>query len=162
MEDKITQNPQDPSAEKTGLSEMESAQVVAALQKKVEELTKRNQDLEKTKVAFYDKVLNSNPSSEGKKEEVHRPIKEIRDELLKKSEEGVTNLDYCKLAVELDDESIRTKGKSVFLPEGRQVNPTAEEIATASKVNQVFKDCIEEANGDPVRFNMALQSRLRK
>lgn len=140
-------------------SELDTAQVIEQLKAQVDSLTEQNSNLEEAKRQYYDKVLNG--STPAPTEEKHRTISEIKAEMTKELASGeMSNLDYCKLAVELDDECRRTSNYSCFLPKGKDVEPTAEEYNTADKMNAILKECIEEANNDPIRFNMALKAHM--
>lgn len=140
--------------------ELASAQALAEMSTKLKDLEAENKQLQEAKSKYYDAILNGGEISS--EEEKHRTRQEIRSDLVKGVNNDINNLDYCKLVVELDDESRRTTGQSVFLPKGRNAIPTVEEYNTADKLNAVFKECIEEADNDPVRFNMALKSKMSK
>lgn len=142
-------------------SELDTAQVIEQLKAQVDSLQEQNSNLEEAKRQYYDKVLNG--SSEAPTEEKHRTISEIKAEMTKGISSGeMTNLEYCKLAVELDDECRRVNNYSCFLPKGKDVQATADEYNTADKMNAVLKECIEEADNDPVRFNMALKAHMSR
>lgn len=142
-------------------SELDTAQVIEQLKAQVDSLTEANSNLEEAKRAYYDKVLNG--SSETPSEEKHRTISEIKADMTKGISSGdMTNLDYCKLAVELDDECRRVNNYSAFLPKGKDVQTTVDEYNTADKMNAILKECIEESDNDPVRFNMALKAHMPK
>lgn len=153
------------SATQTAVNpETAEAQALSELKKQVDALTKKNNELQEAKSKYYDAVLNGASVTESA-QPTHRPIKEIRDDLIKGFDNNITNLDYCKLAVELDDavrEDAAKQGKedSAFLPHGEKVTPTVDEYNTAAKMNTVLKECIEAANGDPKRFNLELNSHI--
>lgn len=141
--------------------ELETAQAIEKLQAQVAALKGENDNLREAKSKYFDKVLNS--SGEAPTEEKHRSIDEIRKDLVNGvHSDNMSNLDYCKLIIELDDETRRTKGHSAFLPQGKDVNPTVDEYATADKLNSVLKECINQADDDPVQFNMALKAHMPK
>lgn len=139
--------------------EIDTAQAIEKLQAQIESLKTENDNLKEVKREYFDKVLNS--SGETPTEEKHRPIDEIRKDIVNGvHSDNMSNLDYCKLIIELDDETRRTKGHSAFLPQGKDVNPTVDEYATADKLNSVLKECISQADDDPVQFNMALKAHM--
>lgn len=145
----------DPAAE---------AQIVLDLKKTVDSLKAENAAYKKAQAEVYDKILNGGTADPA--EPTHRPIADIKKDLAKMSDGEATNLEYCKLAIELDDALIADGKDSCFLPKGRDQNgeaitPTADEEATASKFHRIIEECIQEANGDPARFNMALNYRTR-
>lgn len=47
-----------------------------------------------------------------------------------------------------------------FLPVGKQILPTDEDIACAEKVASVLKECVNYAEGDSAVFTNELQRRL--
>lgn len=142
--------------------EVEEVQALNELKKRVEQLTEENKNLQQAKHDYYDAVLNGQKPS-APAEEKHRPIKEIRDDLVKGVENGITNLDYCTLVLELDNESRRVNGESCFLPKGHQVGQIKQdEYASADHLNEVLTDCIAKAKGDPNAFNIYLARRIQQ
>ena len=85
-------------------------------------------------------------------------INELRNKLLKEGS-NLNNLDYVQTAVELRDALIAQGQKDPFLPYGEGVLPTAEDVECANRVANVFKECIEYADGDPDIFTSELQRR---
>lgn len=143
----------------------EEAQALIELKKKLDEATAQNEAYKKAQAEVYDRILNGGTADST--EPMHRPIKEIRADLIKGAGNEISNLDYAKLAIELDDALIADGEDSCFLPKGRMPNgeaisPTVDEVATAQKFHSVIEDCIREADGDPARFNMELKMRTSK
>ena len=85
-------------------------------------------------------------------------INELRNKLLKEGS-NLNNLEYVKTAVELRDALIAQGQKDPFLPYGEGVLPTAEDVECANRVANVYKECIEYADGDPDIFTSELQRR---
>lgn len=146
--------------------EVEAAQTLAELKNKVNILENENKNLREAKSKYYDVILNG-ATSDPVVEQKHRSIKEIRDDIIKGFENNISNLDYCKLAVELDDairDDAADNGKidSAFLPKGKDVQITVDEYNTADKMNKVLKECIDQADGNPEKFNMALESHMSR
>lgn len=71
--------------------------------------------------------------------------------------EDLSNLDYCKTALDLRNAVIAEGGKDPFLPWGQNIAPTAEDVAAAERVAAALKDCIEYADGDSEVFTNELQ-----
>lgn len=146
--------------------ETAEAQALSELRKQVDVLSKKNNQLQEAKSKYYDAVLNGvNPAENAQPE--HRSIQDIRADLIKGFDANITNLDYCKLAVELDDAvradaAKRGKVDSAFLPHGEKVNVTVDEYNTAEKMNSVLKECIAAADNNPERFNLELKSHMSK
>lgn len=63
-----------------------------------------------------------------------------------------SSLDGISAALELRDAIIAKGGKDPFLPVGKKISPTDEDIATANRVAEGFRHCIEYAEGDPHIF----------
>ena len=47
-----------------------------------------------------------------------------------------------------------------FLPVGKQILPTDEDVAAANRVADVLKECVDYAEGDSAVFTNELQRRL--
>ena len=88
----------------------------------------------------------------------YREIGVIRDELFNHEH---NNLEYVKLALELRDTLIAKGEPDPFLPIGNQVSPTAFDEETAQKVADIYRECIEYADGDSALFTQELQRRTR-
>lgn len=155
----------DQSKNPTEKSPSEEAQAFKSMADQLEALKKENQDLLKAKKDYYDAVLNGMaPADENV--QTKRSAKEIRKDLCEASEKGCTNLEYMKLALELDDACIEEDGRSCFLPKGHDQNgneivPTATERETALRFHEVMKGCVDSANGDPDVFDVAFAQALR-
>ena len=107
------------------------------------------------------KLINALATGEGLATAAPEPAKninELRTKLLKEGS-NLNNLEYVKTAVELRDELIAKGQKDPFLPYGQGVLPTAEDVECANRVANVFKECIEYADGDPDIFTSELQRR---
>ena len=75
-------------------------------------------------------------------------IKEIRARFLKAD----TTLEGVTAALELRDAIMEKGGTDPFLPAGKKVATTDEDIKTAEKVAEAFRHCVEYAEGDPHIF----------
>lgn len=136
------------------------AQALNELKKRNDALQAQNADLMAAKKMYYDSVINGQLPEESAPKE--RTVKEIRDELVGKVEKGCTNLEYMTLAMELDDACIREEGQSCFLPKGKDVTVTADEVMLSEKFPRIIKECIETADGDPVIFDNELKRHMKK
>lgn len=83
---------------------------------------------------------------------------EIRQKLFGSGDE-LSNLEYCKLAVELRDAVLREEGKDIFVANNHQITATSENYEKAQHVADVLSECIEYANGDPEVFTNELMRR---
>lgn len=139
---------------------VKEAQALSEMRAKVDFLEAQNRSLSEAKRMYYDAVLNkADPDSAESKG--HRPISEIRDDLINRSDDEISNLEYATLALELDSALLDEGKDSCFLPHGQGVSPTADEYQTAEKFHRILQECVDEADGDPTKFNMALKSRSR-
>lgn len=75
-------------------------------------------------------------------------IKELRTRFLKAD----TTLEGVTAALELRDAIMEKGGTDPFLPAGKKVATTDEDIKTAEKVAEAFRHCVEYADGDPHIF----------
>ena len=72
----------------------------------------------------------------------------------------LNNLDYMTKSLQLRDELIKRGEKDPFLPYGKNILPTEEDVAKADKFADVIKECIEIADGSNDIFTNELQRRM--
>lgn len=87
-----------------------------------------------------------------------REVAEIREELFNNEH---SNLDYVKLALELRSTLISKGEPDPFIPVGKQISPTREDIEAAERCAQVYQECIDYAEGDSALFTQELMRRTR-
>lgn len=138
---------------------VEEAQALNEMSNKVKTLEAQNAELMAAKKKYYDSILNGQTVEEVAP---YRTRDEIRKDLFSKDKQEMSNLEYAKLTVELDDACIREDGESCFLPKGRNVTVTSDERNTAERFHNCLVDCIEEADGDEEVFNQALARRIKR
>ena len=96
------------------------------------------------------------------KQQDHPEKKPDVNDLRKTLQRGdVTNLDYCKAALELRKIEMERTGKDIFLPNGHNYAPTQSDADEAQKVADVLQECIDGCDGDSAVFTAMLQSRMR-
>lgn len=95
------------------------------------------------------------PTEQTTKKEVD--LEQVRDKLFNND---LSNLEYAKNAVLLRDELIAKGERDPFLPFGKNILPTEDDIYKAEKVADCLKTCIEIADGDSSVFTNELQRRL--
>lgn len=83
-------------------------------------------------------------------------IDALRKDLFNKDQ---SNLDFCRKAIELRDALIEKGEVDPFLPYGKQIQPTREDVEAADRVAKVIKECIDYADGDSQIFTQELQRR---
>lgn len=88
----------------------------------------------------------------------HREIKTIRNELFNNDH---NNLEFIELSLELRDALIANGEPDPFLPYGKQISPTREDVDMADKVAQVYRECLEYADGDSALFTQELMRRTQ-
>lgn len=106
---------------------------------------------------LIDAVVNGQ-AVETEQESTMRDPSEIREELFNHEH---NNLDYIKLALELRNTLIAKGETDPFIPVGKQISPTREDIETAEKVAQVYQECVDYAEGDSGLFTQELMRRTR-
>jgi len=83
---------------------------------------------------------------------------ELRKELYSDNS-NLTNLDYWQKTLDLRDLVIKETGKDPFLPYGKKIAPTAEDVEAANRVAEVVRECIDYADGDSRIFTNELDRR---
>ena len=111
---------------------------------------------------LIDAVVNGQPGQE--EQVVVRHSKEQIDDLrndLFNSPRELNNLEFITKAMELREALIENGEPDPFLPVGKQISPTRDDLEGAEKVAQVYKECIEYAEGDSEVFTNELMRRTR-
>lgn len=157
MSEKELENEQGLAAPTSDL--VEEASALNEMSNKVRTLEAQNAELMAAKKKYYDSILNGQSVEEVAP---YRTRDEIRKDLFGRDKQEMSNLEYAKLCVELDDACIREEGESCFLPKGKDVTPTADERDTAERFHNALVECIEEAGNDNEIFNQAMARRIKK
>lgn len=106
-------------------------------------------------------VVNGQPSEELQPaKHSQKDIDDLRNKLFN-SEKDLSNLEYISAAVELRDALMENGQPDPFIPVGKQISPTRDDIEIAEKCAQVYKECIEFANGDSEVFTNELMRRTK-
>lgn len=102
------------------------------------------------------RLLNSlvNGESVDVKKEEPVNIDELRDDIFNKES---TNLEYISNALKLREELMKQGKPDPFLPAGKNIIPTEEDIKTANRVAEVLQECVDYADGDSNVFTNELQ-----
>ena len=111
---------------------------------------------------LIDTVVNGLPGQEEQVVVKHskEQIDDLRNELFN-SPGDLNNLEYITKAMELREALMENGEPDPFLPVGKQISPTRDDIEGAEKVAQVYKECIEYAEGDSEVFTNELMRRTR-
>ena len=100
---------------------------------------------------------------EGVEEKPQRSSDEIRKELFTE-DNGLSNIEACRDLLQLRSNLISEGEPDPFLPIGRKISPTDEDIACANKVATVLQECLDYADeygkGDDEVFTNELQRRM--
>lgn len=102
------------------------------------------------------RLLNSlvNGESIDVKKEEPVDIDQLRNDIFNKES---TNLEYITNALKLREELIKQGKPDPFLPAGKNIIPTEEDIKTANRVAEVLQECVDYADGDSNVFTNELQ-----
>ena len=111
---------------------------------------------------LIDAVVNGQPGQEEPVFTKHskEQIDDLRNELFNSPRE-LNNLEYITKAMELREALMENGEPDPFLPVGKQISPTRDDIEGAEKVAQVYKECIDYAEGDSEVFTNELMRRTR-
>ena len=86
-------------------------------------------------------------------------VNQLRKELCSKDAD-YNNLDYMTKVMQLRDTLIEKGEKDPFLPWGKKITPSQEDVDTAERVANIVKECIDYAEGDSMVFTNELQRRM--
>lgn len=94
-------------------------------------------------------------------ENVAQPVdvKKLRAELYG-SDNDYSNLEYWTKTLQLRDAILEQGGVDPFVPFGKNITPTQEDIDTAERVSQIVQECIDYADGDSSVFTNELTRRM--
>lgn len=111
---------------------------------------------------LIDAVVNGQPGQEEPVFTKHskEQIDDLRNELFNSPKE-LNNLEYITKAMELREALMENGEPDPFLPVGKQISPTRDDLEGAEKVAQVYKECIDYAEGDSEVFTNELMRRTR-
>ena len=148
----------------TGTVEDNTQDYLAAIKELKENSVNRSEydKLRAENKRLIDAVVNGQPGQEEQVVVKHskEQIDDLRNELFNSPRE-LTNLEYVTKAMELREALMENGEPDPFLPVGKQISPTRDDIEGAEKVAQVYKECIEYAEGDSEVFTNELMRRTR-
>lgn len=108
---------------------------------------------------LLDSIVNGQDIDIPQAKEEKKSVEELRKEFLSQDVD-MTNLDWISHALELRNTLISEGKPDPFLPYGKQILPTDEDVNCANKVADVLQECIDYAEGDPSVFTNELQRRM--
>lgn len=112
---------------------------------------------------LLDVILSGDPAAAAayKTTEPQKTVDELRQELFHPAKE-LNNLQFVEKALELRDRVLEETGEDCFVSKGPGITPTAESYANAEKVANIYRECIEYADGDSSMFTSKLMSRMQE
>ena len=148
----------------TGTVEDNTQDYLAAI-KELKENSVNRSEYEKLRAEnkkLIDTVVNGLPGQEEQVVVKHskEQIDDLRNDLFNSPRE-LNNLEFITKAMELREALMENGEPDPFLPVGKQISPTRDDIEGAEKVAQVYKECIEYAEGDSGVFTNELMRRTR-
>lgn len=102
-------------------------------------------------------VRGEQREAEAQAQPVKVDIDELRNDLFNKD---LNNLEYITKSLQLRNELLEKGEKDPFVPFGKNILPTDEDIEKAEKVASVLQECVDIADGDSGVFTNELQRRL--
>ena len=148
----------------TGTVEDNTQDYLAAIKELKENSVNRSEydKLRAENKKLIDTVVNGLPGQEEPAFTKHskEQIDDLRNELFNSPRE-LNNLEYVTKAMELREALIENGEPDPFLPVGKQISPTRDDLEGAEKVAQVYKECIEYAEGDSEVFTNELMRRTK-
>lgn len=148
----------------TGTVEDNTQDYLAAIKELKEKSVDRSEydKLRAENKKLIDAVVNGQPGQEEPVITKHskEQIDDLRNELFNSPKE-LNNLEYITKAMELREALMENGEPDPFLPVGKQISPTRDDLEGAEKVAQVYKECIEYAEGDSEVFTNELMRRTR-
>ena len=148
----------------TGTVEDNTQDYLAAIKELKEKSVDRSEydKLRAENKKLIDAVVNGQPGQEEPVFTKHskEQIDDLRNDLFNSPRE-LNNLEYITKAMELREALMENGEPDPFLPVGKQISPTRDDLEGAEKVAQVYKECIEYAEGDSEVFTNELMRRTR-
>ena len=148
----------------TGTVEDNTQDYLAAIKELKENSVNRSEydKLRAENKKLIDAVVNGQPGQEEPVFTKHskEQIDDLRNELFNSPRE-LNNLEYITKAMELREALMENGEPDPFLPVGKQISPTRDDLEGAEKVAQVYRECIEYAEGDSEVFTNELMRRTR-
>lgn len=148
----------------TGTVEDNTQDYLAAIKELKEKSVDRSEydKLRAENKKLIDAVVNGQPGQEEPVVSKHskEQIDDLRNDLFNSPRE-LNNLEYVTKAMELREALMENGEPDPFLPVGKQISPTRDDLEGAEKVAQVYRECIEYADGDSEVFTNELMRRTR-
>ena len=153
-----------PSETKPNEEETDNVALAKAL-KETRENSVSKEEYEKV-VAENKKLVSEIINGDGKAGNGQQPDPEeadigaLKEKLYGPKSSELSNLEYCKLTLELRDAVLKKEGYDPFLPHGANIKPTDFDAERANAVAETLAECIKDADGDDGVFTALLQSKI--
>lgn len=148
----------------TGTVEDNTQDYLAAIQELKQNSVDRSEydKLRAENKKLIDAVVNGQPGQEEQVVVKHskEQIDELRNDLFNSPRE-LNNLEFITKTMELREALMENGEPDPFLPVGKQISPTRDDLEGAEKVAQVYRECIDYAEGDSEVFTNELMRRTR-
>ena len=148
----------------TGTVEDNTQDYLAAIKELKEKSVDRSEydKLRAENKKLIDAVVNGQPGQEEQVVVKHskEQIDDLRNDLFNSPRE-LNNLEFITKTMELREALMENGEPDPFLPVGKQISPTRDDLEGAEKVAQVYKECIDYAEGDSEVFTNELMRRTR-
>lgn len=137
-------------------TEIDGAQYIEAIEQiKANSVSKdKYAKLEAENKKLLDSLINGG-QIEQPKAKTAADINALRKELFNPDAQ-LSNLDYAKKALELREALIENRQPDPFLPWGKNISPTAEDVQKANKLAEALQSCVDYADGDSDIFTSEL------
>lgn len=90
--------------------------------------------------------------------EVEKPP--IEDLVREMRGRNISDISFVEKALEFRDRVLEETGEDCFVSKGHNITPTQESYIAAQKTADIYKECLEYANGDNQAFINELQRRM--
>jgi len=88
-------------------------------------------------------------------------INDLRLKLINSNDEGMSSLEYTKVALKLRERLIEEGEEDPFVPHGTQYSPTQMDYDRANRVAAILQDCVDNADDDDATFLAELNKRTK-
>lgn len=115
--------------------------------------------LEQTHKEFVQSYANGETPATAGSELPEKSLEELWNEF-RHPEHPLSNVEYVTKALEYRDRLLEETGEDCFVSKGHNIHPTADSYISAQRAADVYRECLELANGDSETFTAALLSRM--
>ena len=142
--------PGDPNPEKNYLEAIKKLKENSVSKEAYEKLEAQNKQ-------YLEAIINGRGLEPGKTDKEEKPdIAQLRKDLFNEKS-NLSNLEYCKKALELRKAIMDDGGIDPFVPVGEKIIPEDSDFKAADRVATVLQECIDASEGDSGVFTNLLQ-----